>query len=127
MAVPALSGTRVLLVEDDRDCAEVVAIVLEHAGANVVTVPSGAAAIVQAAMFDPQVVLCDIAMPQMDGYQLLRDLRAIGHRFPVVAISAHAQARRMEEAHSLGFAAYLVKPLEPPTLVATVREVVDRA
>ena len=119
----ALEGMRVLLVDDEQDTVEMIAILLERAGADVVSVTSGIAAVGVADLFRPHVLLTDIAMPHMDGFELTAELRAKGRSCPVVAFSAHAGRSYVQRAKDAGFDAYLIKPVDAPALLATLREV----
>ena len=119
----ALEGMRVLLVDDEQDTVEMIAILLERAGADVVAVTSGIAAVEVADLFRPHVLLTDIAMPNMDGFELAAALRARARSCPVVAFSAHAQRSYVQRAKEAGFDAYLIKPVDAPALLATLREV----
>ena len=123
MTNPVLSGMRVLLVDDEPDTVEMIAILLERAGADVVAVTTAAAALGVAELFRPHVLLTDIAMPNMDGYELAARLRAAGRSCPVVGVSAHAERSYLQRAKDAGFNAYLIKPIEAPALLATLREV----
>ena len=119
----ALEGMRVLLVDDEQDTVEMIAILLERAGADVVAVTTGIAAVGVADLFRPHVLLTDIAMPNMDGFELTAELRAKGRSCPVVAFSAHAQRSYVQRAKDAGFDAYLIKPVDATALLATLREV----
>ena len=112
-----------LLVDDEQDTVEMIAILLERAGADVVAVTSGIAAVGVADLFRPHVLLTDIAMPNMDGFELTAALRAKGRSCPVVAFSAHAGRSYVQRAKVAGFDAYLIKPIDAPAVLATLREV----
>src|SRR5207249_1255737 len=87
-----LSGLRVLDVDDDADARELTVVVLQGAGAEVAAVASAPAALTTLDRFQPHVVLADIAMPLMDGYELLRAIRERGGDDgpPVIALTAYA-------------------------------------
>ena len=93
-------------------------------GASVRVAMSADEAIDAAAMFDPDVVLSDIAMPGRDGYSVLADLRAreaqSGRRVPVAAVTAFARAEDGNRATAAGFDGYLAKPVDPATLASMV-------
>jgi CheY-like chemotaxis protein len=98
---------------------------LEASGADV-TVASGAAdALGKLQVTDIDVLLADIAMPETNGYALIRSVRALpDHRvasIPAVAVTAHARQCEQEEAFTAGFQSHLAKPLDPSELVRTVR------
>ena len=115
-----LFGVRVLLVDDDADSAETTTFVLVHHGAEVVAVTTAPAALLHSITFKPDVLITDLAMPAMDGFELLRKFRAAGDTFPAIAISAHAEESYLDRGKAAGFAAYLVKPVQPATLVETI-------
>ena len=125
-SLPSLHGLRVLLVDDERDCLETAAIVLEHAGAEVLCVTNGPAALLQSVVFTPNVLVSDIAMPLMDGYDLLQKFRASGSSIPAIAFSAHAEQRYVDQAIRAGFNAYLIKPVDPHALIASLLQVTGR-
>ncbi len=116
-----LAGILVLVVDDEPDIRASVETILTSAGATVVTAESAAAALQAAAARVPTIVVSDLAMPGRDGFALLRALRASGARMPVLALTALASTSDRRRALADGFGAYLVKPLDPPELVAAVR------
>jgi CheY-like chemotaxis protein len=117
--IPACSRLlRVLVADDNRDAADVLSILVKLWGHDARQAYDGAAALQMAAAYQPDVLLLDIAMPKMDGFQLAQRLRRQA-RFQdtlLIAITGYA-----EEAHRLlgeeaGFDLYLSKPVEPSTL-----------
>ena len=122
-----LFGVRVLLVDDDADSAETTTLILVHHGAEVVAVTNAPAALLHSITFKPHVLVTDLAMPTMDGFELLRKFRAAGDTFPAIAISAHAEESYLERGKVAGFAAYLVKPVQPGTLVDTILAVLKNS
>jgi hypothetical protein len=123
--IPRLDGVRVLVVDDEPDACSIMAHALEASGADV-TVASGAAdALGKLQVTDIDVLLADIAMPETNGYALIRSVRALpDHRvasIPAVAVTAHARQCEQEEAFTAGFQSHLAKPLDPGELVRTVR------
>jgi CheY-like chemotaxis protein len=122
---PSLSGIRVLVVEDEDDARDMVRSVLAHHGAVVAVAANASEALQQYAAFDPEVLLVDIAMPGMDGYTLLRQIRDAekGSRsVPAVALTALARREDRERALASGFSQHLAKPVEPGRLVRAVAE-----
>ncbi|WP_437874345.1 ATP-binding response regulator [Sorangium sp. So ce513] len=129
-AARPLDGVRLLLVEDDDDTREVMVCTLEAQGAEVTAVGSPQAALdalepAASPASRPQVLLTDLGMPGMDGYALLRRLRALegarGDRpLPAVLLTAYARPDDRARALSAGFAAYLAKPVEPERLAAAI-------
>jgi signal transduction histidine kinase/CheY-like chemotaxis protein len=122
-STPRLLGMRVLVVDDDADTLDLLSATLGpmHAGATVMMARSVREGLKAFDLMAPDVVVTDLAMPEKDGYALLREVQARGRArdmaTPVVAITAHAGADDRERALAAGFAAYLPKPLEPAQLV----------
>jgi len=114
---------KVLLVEDDRDGREMVARLLTDAGGQVRAVASGREALqaLDEQRFD--VVVSDIGMPGMDGYELLERIRAGGNAVPAVALTAFARAEDKAKALEAGYQAHLTKPVKPSALTSAMAQV----
>jgi len=110
-----LRGVDIVLVDDDRESRRMVSAVLRSAGANLLAVESALAAIDAVAEHHPQLVITDIAMPEMDGNELARRLRAndSGRQLTIVALSAFPAGMEQQGV----FDAYLAKPIDPFHLV----------
>jgi len=119
-----LDGVRVLIVDDEADTREVLSVLLAGAGGEVRTSASAAEALATLARWQPDVLLADIAMPGDDGYALLSTVRSLaptrGGEIPALALTAYAHPQDRERALAAGFLDYLVKPFEPPALVAAI-------
>jgi CheY-like chemotaxis protein len=119
-----LTGLRVLLVEDDADTLDVIALVLGHAGATVVRASSVREAMEAMALATISVVVSDVDMPHEDGLALARRLRS--HRstahIPLVALTAHVSDAMRRETRASGFDCFAVKPVDPHALVACVAD-----
>jgi CheY-like chemotaxis protein len=113
---------RVLVVDDNVDMVETVRDALELGGHVVDVAFSGREAIEKARTFRPDVVLCDIGLPEMDGYEVARAFRADPAlaRTKLVALSGYAQASDVTRALNAGFDAHLAKP---PTIAAILEQV----
>jgi CheY-like chemotaxis protein len=126
-AVPVrvLRGT-VLLVEDNEDNRLILEAMLTHAGYRVLLATSGDAGVALARSAEPDVVLMDIALPGLDGWEATRRLKGdpATRRIPVVALTAHAMTHDRERARALGFDGYLAKPIEPRDVLAAVERIV---
>jgi PAS domain S-box-containing protein len=122
-----LEGLRVLVVDDEEDSRELVKRVLEDCKARVVTAGSAAEAvpILEADHF--HVLVSDIGMPKVDGYEFLRQVRELkpeqGGRIPAIALTAFARSEDRTRALMSGYQVHVAKPVEPAELVATVASV----
>ena len=117
-----LSGIHALVVDDDADARELIAIVLRQAGAEVQAAASVQEARELVALRIPQVVVTDIAMPDGTGYELVRGLRselATAH-LPAVALTAYGRAEDRRLAEEAGFSAHLAKPTDLSVLIQTI-------
>jgi CheY-like chemotaxis protein len=116
----ALRGVRLLAVDDNADTLELLEIGLTAAGAHVRTASAAAAAL---ELFDreaPDVLLCDLAMPEIDGFALLQRLRQRGHLLPAIALSAHASADHRERSRRAGFREHVAKPFRIETVIQAI-------
>ena len=128
-----LRGVRVLVVDDNPDVRELIAALLERAQAEVATAASADEALEAVKSRRPDVLLCDLHMPGIDGFELIHRLRAweraggAGAAIPAAAVSAYASlGRRLRHARD-EFQAFLTKPVDPETLVRTVRDLAQRS
>lgn len=122
--LPRLDDTRVLLVDDDADGCALVSAILATRGARVHCVTSGAAALETVAREHFDVVLSDIGMPDMDGYEFMRELRkaeAGGSKMtPAIAVTAYAGTADRQRALLSGYQMHIAKPIEAAELVAAI-------
>jgi PAS domain S-box-containing protein len=120
----ALSGIKVLIVEDHFDTLEYIKMVLEQSQAKVIAIASVNEAIEYLEDFSPDVILSDIAMPGEDGYQFIRWLRDKEQnqerKTPAIALTAYARVEDRQRAMEEGFQMYLSKPVEPNDLVMAI-------
>jgi len=116
-AAPATGG-RVLVVDDNRDGADALALLLAADGYDVRTAHDGASAVAEAARFHPRVVLLDLGMPGLDGFATARQLRAAhpAASMRLVAVTGWGQDRHRRDAAAAGFDAHVVKPVAPEDL-----------
>jgi CheY-like chemotaxis protein len=122
MPKPARSGIRVLVVDDYPDSANSMAMLLKLHGHEVDVALDGKAALQQAAVKQPDVVLLDIAMPGMSGYEVARGLRAMfQQQVWLVAITAHGFEEDRKCCQEAGFDLHFVKPADPREVQALVR------
>jgi CheY-like chemotaxis protein len=120
-----LLGLTVLLVDDEADAREVVAGILRHYGATVVSVATVADAVARLREGRIDVLLTDIAMPGQDGYDLIRRVRKLG--VPAAALTAFATDEDRRKALAAGFQVHLSKPVEPSVLIDTIETLGRRA
>lgn len=120
----SLAGVRVLLVDDDQDARELLTLVLAQHAAQVTALPSAREALALLTNVKPKVIVCDLAMPGMDGYALIEEVRARradeGGTVPAIALTAYARPEDRQRALAAGFQAHLAKPIDPADLVSTV-------
>jgi two-component system CheB/CheR fusion protein len=106
------------VVDDNADSADSLTMVLGFDGHEVLAVYTGLQAIEQAERFKPDVMLIDIGLPDLDGYEVARRIRAIPalQSICLVAVTGYGQDADKDRAHAAGFSEHLVKPIEFPTL-----------
>ena len=113
----------VLLVDDNPDSLTLYAAVLRQKGFQVDVAVNGAAALSKAAASPPDVVVMDLAMPVLDGWEATRRLREdpATHDIPIIVLTAHSNPAERRRAEEAGCDAFLTKPFSPSALEATVR------
>jgi PAS domain S-box-containing protein len=120
----ALQGIRVLVVEDDPDTREFLTRLLDSHGALVVSTASAREALDNFHQARPQILLSDIGLPDMDGYQLIQRIRqqdaSAGGTIPAIALTAYARSDDRTRALRAGYQAHVVKPVEAAELLATI-------
>jgi signal transduction histidine kinase/DNA-binding response OmpR family regulator len=123
--MPSLKDVRVLVVDDEPDAREVVAKMLRRCHAEVATAGSVSEAIQEFLTQRPDVVVTDLAMPERDGFALLRELTRlndlVGRPTPTVALTAYARPEDQQQTAEAGFAGHLAKPVNPAELIGMVR------
>ena len=119
---------RLLVVDDEPNLLVAVGACLRGEGFDVVTARSGAEALVRVAETVPDLIVSDVRMPGMDGYQLARQLRSSPRTAltPVVFLTAKDETSDRIEGFRAGVDAYLTKPFEPDELVAVIRSILER-
>jgi CheY-like chemotaxis protein len=122
-----LAGLKVLVVDDDPDSRELVAFLLQEYGVEVIVVASAAEVLKTLKSTQPDILLCDIGMPDMDGYMLMRQIRAMspeqGGEIPAIALTAYAGESNQQQALKAGFQYHLAKPVEPMDVIAVIIEI----
>ena len=126
-----LAGVRVLVVDDEPDARALVKRLLEDCNAVVVTAATAAEALNVLRAERPDVLLSDVGMPVTDGYQLMRQVRALGEEqggnTPALALTAYARAEDRMQAIRAGFQLHVAKPVEPAELITMVASLAGRA
>jgi PAS domain S-box-containing protein len=103
---------RVLVVDDNQDAADSLALVLRFEGHEASVAYSAQAAIEAVSSSEPEIVLLDIGLPNMDGYEVARRIRASGSVARIIALTGYGQAEDRQRSADAGFAAHLVKPVD---------------
>jgi CheY-like chemotaxis protein len=113
--LPDLSGVNVLVIEDDENSRDILVDVLRFAGAKVSACPDAFVGLKALNEFRPDVIVCDLALPGMDGLNFLYALRAhhdpVTRRTPMLAVTGYDEIYRPEEFLRLGCEGYMMKPL----------------
>jgi signal transduction histidine kinase/DNA-binding response OmpR family regulator len=119
-----LQGLRILIVDDEPDAREFLAFLLKHEGATVVTASSAKEALHFLQQSQVDLLISDIGMPQIDGYTLLRKIRALtpeqGGQIPAIALTAYARESDRQEAIAAGFQKHISKPIQPEELMKII-------
>ncbi|HEY9763290.1 MAG TPA: ATP-binding protein [Trichocoleus sp.] len=123
----SLAGLHILVVDDEMDIRDVVAFVLEQAGARVRMAASATEALSLLKQDLPDVLVCDIGMPEQDGYSLIRQVRNLatpqGEKIAAIALTAYAGVLNEQKALAAGFQRHIAKPVAPDALIQAVAEV----
>lgn len=119
----------ILLVEDNEDNRIVYSTILEHAGHRVIEATDGEAGVALARSERPDLILMDVSIPLLDGWEATRILKADPEtrHIPIVALTAHALEEDRAKAREVGCDGYIAKPAEPRVVLAQVEEYLARA
>lgn len=117
-------GARVLVVEDTEHSMELMTYLLEAYGHQVFPAGSGEAGMALARSTHPDVIIMDLQLPGIDGYEALRELRTSEdtRTIPVIAVTAFAMVGDRDQALQAGFDDYVTKPIDPTTFVLTIEQ-----
>ncbi|HTC51457.1 MAG TPA: PAS domain S-box protein [Steroidobacteraceae bacterium] len=129
LTLPRLEGVHVFVVDDEPDARELVRTVLEDQGAKVTLFNSAQELLSALKTTRPTVLICDVGMPRMDGYQLIRTVRAEeprSERLPALALTAFARAEDRKRSLVAGYQAHLAKPFDVGELVLVVADLMGR-
>ncbi|MCA1594149.1 MAG: response regulator, partial [Acidobacteria bacterium] len=126
-----LDGLRVLVVDDEADTRELLKFGISQCGAEVTTVASAREALEAIEKARPEVLISDIGMPEEDGYELIKKVRALpagsGGRIPAIALTAYARTEDRLRALRAGYQMHITKPVELAELIAIMASLVERS
>jgi DNA-binding response OmpR family regulator len=116
---------KILIAEDERDIRDLIEFTLKYAGHEVIKTSNGAEAVEMAPQVKPDLILMDVRMPRMTGYEACRALKAIEavKDIPVVFLSAKGQQTEMETGLDAGAYDYILKPFAPDQLTRRIQEI----
>jgi signal transduction histidine kinase/CheY-like chemotaxis protein len=126
LSASALLHARILVAEDGSDNQRLILLFLEKAGAEVVVVENGRLAVERVEQEPFDLILMDMAMPEMDGYEAARTLREMGVEIPIVALTAHAMLGQRESCLEAGCSEFLTKPIDRRSLVEMIRRLLEK-
>lgn len=128
---PPLHGLKVLAIDDQDDARRLLETVLSTQGAEVKMADSAAAALAMLKSFCPHIIVSDVGMPEMDGYALMRHIRALpGHEggtTPAIALTGYARNEERDRAMQAGFQAFLSKPVQAIDLISAIARLSGRS
>ncbi|MEP6606609.1 MAG: response regulator [Nitrosospira sp.] len=123
-----LSGIKILIVDDEPDVLEIIKLILIHYHAKVIAALSAIEGLEHVQNHRPDVIVSDIGMPHMDGYQFIREVRKLsphrGGQTPAVALTAFTRPEDQKKAMDAGFQKHLSKPVRFESLIDTIKSVV---
>jgi PAS domain S-box-containing protein len=128
-ALPDMTGLRVLVIDDQDLARDLVAAIFKHANASVRSASSVREALKSFNADTPDVVMCDLAMPEEDGFDFVRAIRALNvpsKNTPIIALTAFGRPEDRERALQSGFDAYLKKPVDPEELASLAKRLAQR-
>lgn len=119
---------KILVAEDERDIRDLIEFTLKFGGYEVLTVPNGQAAVDQVANIMPDLIVLDIRMPKLNGYEACRAIKAIPEvaNIPIVFLSAYGQDAEVESGFEAGAFEYIVKPFAPDQLTQRIQEILTK-
>lgn len=115
-----LNGINILLVEDSLDNQDIITYFLTHAGAKVEIAENGLVGVRKALEGNFDIILMDVQMPQLDGYQATLRLRSAGYARPIIALTAHALKEERNHSLRIGCTDHMTKPVDRHFLVKQV-------
>lgn len=121
--------TKILIAEDDQDIRELIVLTLQFSDFDVVSVEDGSLAVEKARSESFDLILMDVRMPRMTGYEACRQLKELDStkNIPIIFLSAKGQEQEIQTGLDAGAADYILKPFAPDTLVNTINKVLSKA
>lgn len=120
-----MSNGKILVVDDDKNICELLGLYLENEGYHVLSVNDGETAVREFQTFSPDLVILDIMLPVMDGWQVCREIRKVSEK-PIIMITAKGETFDKVLGLELGADDYIVKPFDPKEVVARIKAVLRR-
>ncbi|WP_179228365.1 PAS domain S-box protein [Leptolyngbya ohadii] len=128
---PDLTGIRILTVDDEPDARDLLEVVLTQYGAEVITATSAAEVLAVLPSLKPNLLISDIGMPDVDGYSLVQQVRALpadqGGQTLAIALTAYAGESNQQRVIAAGFQKHISKPIDPETLVRAIVQLLRSA
>jgi CheY-like chemotaxis protein len=123
-----MAKTRILIVEDNEDNQDLMRFLLERAGYEVTAVENGLAGIEAARRDNPDIILMDLSLPELDGWSAAREIKAdpVLAKIPLIAVTAHVLAGDRRKALEAGFDTYISKPINIHMFDITVGKVLEQ-
>ena len=120
---------KILVAEDEKDIRDLIAFTLKYAGHQIIAVENGEEAVQATSRETPDLILMDIRMPRMTGYEACRQIKAdpLVSAIPVVFLSAKGQEAEIQAGFDLGASEYLLKPFAPDELTRRVNEILGNS
>ncbi|MET0656820.1 MAG: response regulator [Steroidobacteraceae bacterium] len=125
-SIPAQQKRRVLIVDDNHDAADSLALLLQMSGHDTCVAYSAEDGLRSTAELQPDIVLLDIGLPRMDGYEVARQLRGTGYKSLLIALSGYGQEEDRAQSSAAGFDAHLVKPVDADELMRALANASSR-
>lgn len=115
---------KVLVVEDNDDNIYLMRFILEKTGYEVIEAKTGISGVEAAAKEEPDLILMDIQLPDIDGYEVTRRIRAseAGDKVPIIALTSYAMVGDEEKAFNAGCSGYIKKPINPDTIIMEIKK-----
>lgn len=120
-----MSNGKILVVDDDKNICELLGLYLENEGYHVLSVNDGETAVREFQTFSPDLVILDIMLPVMDGWQVCREIRKVSEK-PIIMVTAKGETFDKVLGLELGADDYIVKPFDPKEVVARIKAVLRR-